>query len=58
MDALLPERFLLFFCFRFVVLLEFFKVRDEFRFACQAHEVVADHLERPFGRLAASPKVD
>lgn len=31
---------------------------DQFRFARQAHEVMADHLERSFGRLAARPSVD
>ena len=31
---------------------------DELFFACQAREVVADHLERPLGRFASGPKID
>jgi hypothetical protein len=58
MDALLPDRLLLVFRFRFVVCLQLFKMGDEFLFACQAHEVVADHLERPFCWLTAGPEVD
>ena len=31
---------------------------DEFLFACQTHEVVADHLERPLRRLSSRPQID
>ena len=33
-------------------------MRHEFIFAGESHEVIADHLERSFGRLTTCPKVD
>ncbi len=58
MDVSLPDCLLLVFRFCFVVCLQLSKMGDEFLFACQAHEVVANHLERPFCWLTAGPDVD